>query len=174
MISDVQVRALIPPDWEIFRDIRLRALQAHPGVYLSSYEKEVDEPEEYWSGALDGQGKMVCCLFDGDKPAGLAGVFTWRGDPDGESGVMAMDYVDAPYRGQGLSRLLYRARIDWALGQPQLKRLVISHREGNEASRRANQAFGFAFTGKEMTLWPDGVEALEYNYVLDLQSLRRT
>jgi len=38
------------------------------------------------------------------------------------------------------------------------KRLFISYREGNEASRRANQAFGFKYIGKEDIDWPDDVK----------------
>ncbi len=83
-----------------------------------------------------------------------------------------MDYVDAAYRGQGLSQLLYRARIEWALAHEPFRRLVISHREGNEVSRRAMLAAGFVFKDKEIISWPDGTQAEEWNYTLDLDKLR--
>jgi RimJ/RimL family protein N-acetyltransferase len=63
-------------------------------------------------------------------------------------------------------------RIDWAKNYPSFKRLVISHRDGNEASRRANQAFGFKFIGKELIEWPDGGKAFDHTYELDLNLLR--
>jgi RimJ/RimL family protein N-acetyltransferase len=173
MKSDISVRALIPNDWQTFRAVRLKALQENSGVYLSSYEKEIKTSESQWKDMLDGNGKCLFGLFDGNKPIGLAAVFTWREDPRGESGVMAMDYVDAHYRGRHLSKLLYEARINWAINHLPFQRLVISHREGNEASRRAIQAFGFKFTDKRIIDWPDGSNAREYNYELDLRSLRQ-
>jgi RimJ/RimL family protein N-acetyltransferase len=111
-------------------------------------------------------------LFDGDKIIGLAAVFTSPEESNGQSGVLAMDYIDPLYRGRRLSKLLYQARIDWAKQHQPFKRLVISHREGNEASRRANQSFGFKFIGKEEIDWPDGTKAPDYRYELDLAALR--
>lgn len=173
-MSDVNVRILKPEDWKIFREIRLKALQENPSVYLKSYQDEAGKPQEYWSGMLDGQGKMVCCLFDGNEAVGFSGVVPWRDDPSGKSAVMVMDFVDARYRGQGLSRLLYQARIDWAVKQQHFQRVIISHREGNEASRRANQVFGFVYTGKELIDWPDGTKDREHYYELDLNRMRHS
>ena len=85
-----------------------------------------------------------------------------------------MDYIDPSYRGRCLSKLLYQLRIDWARQHQPFKRLVISHREGNEASRRANQVFGFRYIGKEDIDWPDGVKAPDYLYELDMEALRKT
>jgi RimJ/RimL family protein N-acetyltransferase len=163
---------LTPDDWETFRSARLKALKEHPGVYLSSYAVEAEASEAEWKGMLDGKGKCVIALFDDDRLIGFAGVFTWRGDPKGKNGVLAMDYIEPSYRGRGLSRLLYQGRIDWALDQEQFAKLVISHRQGNEASRRANQAFGFEYVGRQKIRWPDGAEAEEWNYLLDLEKLR--
>src|ERR1700733_5869738 len=108
MSDTISVRALMPDDWEILRSARLKALQEHPGVYLSSYKVEAEMPETKWKETLDGKGKYVVALFDNDRLIGFAGVFTWRGDPTGQSGVLAMDYIDPTYRGRGLSRLLYQ------------------------------------------------------------------
>lgn len=149
MRDAISLRALTPDDWEIFRSARLNALKQHPEVYLSSYEAEAETPEVKWKETLNGNGKCVVALFDNDRLIGFAAVFTWRGDPTGKSGVLAMDYIEPTYRGRGLSRLLYQGRIDWALDQKQFARLVISQRQGNEASRRANQAFGFEYQGRE-------------------------
>ena len=168
----VILRELRPEDWRAFRSARLKALREHPDVYLSSYNSELEKPEWWWKETLDGKGKSVFGLFADGQLIGFAAVFTWRRDPSGCSGVMAMDYVAPQWRGKGLSRLLYQARIDWAVGQRQFARLVISHRDGNEISRKANQAFGFEYTGREVIQWPDGAKAEEWNYRLDLDKLR--
>ena len=77
-----------------------------------------------------------------------------------------MSYIDSEYRGKGLSALLYQARINWArtLG---FERITVGHREGNEASKAANQKFGFVFLEKEEIDFPDG-RAFDYRYELKL------
>jgi RimJ/RimL family protein N-acetyltransferase len=169
---NITYRALTAQDWEALRRIRLRALRVHPGVYLGSYKSAAARTEDEWQEMLDGKGKCIFGLFDRDQIIGLAAVFTSREDPSGQTGVLAVDYIDPLYRGRRLSKLLYQARIDWAKQYRPFKRLVISHREGNEASRRANQSFGFKFIGKEEIDWPDGTKAQDYLYELDLAGQR--
>lgn len=170
----VTIRQLHEPDWQIFKGMRLKALQMHSDVFASPYAKEAVEPDSWWQQTLDGKGKAVFGIFDGKAMIGFTGIFTARIDPTSQTGILAMSYIEPDYRGQGLSQLFYKARIDWAINQPQLKKLIVSHREGNESSRRANQAFGFMLDNKERKLWPDGTEALEWNYTLDLEQLRKT
>jgi RimJ/RimL family protein N-acetyltransferase len=168
----ITTRALTAADCGTFRQIRLRALREHPNVYLGSYKEAAARTECEWMALLDGRGKCIFGLFDSDKIVGLAAIFTSREDPSGQTGVLAMDYIDPLYRGRRLSRHLYEARIDWAKQHRPFKRLVIAHREGNEASRRANQAFHFKLIGKEEIGWPDGTTAPDYLYELDLSELR--
>lgn len=171
-LMSITTRALTAQDWKTFRQTRLRALREHPDVYLGSYREATARTEQAWAEMLDGKGKCIFGLFDGEKIIGLAAVFTSRDDPSGQSGVLAMDYIDPLYRGRGLSRLLYQARIDWAKQHLPFRRLVVSHREGNEASRRANQSFYFKLIGKEEIGWPDGTKAPDFTYELDLDALR--
>lgn len=170
-LMSITTRALKTQDWKTFRQIRLRALREHPDMYLGSYQDTAARTEREWMEMLDSQGQCIFGLFDGDGIIGLAAVFTAREDPSGQSGVLAMDYIDPLYRGRHLSRILYNARIDWAKQHLPFRRLLVSHREGNEASRRANQYFGFKFTGKEEIDWPDGTNAPAYVYELDLAAL---
>lgn len=46
--------------------------------------------------------------------------------------------------------------------------IIVSHRAGNDASKAANQRFGFSFTHLETTVWPDGKLDNEVFYKLDL------
>ncbi len=172
--NDIYIRALKPEDWEIFRDLRIRAVRENPGYFLETVESAESHDESHWRETLDGQGKQVFGLFDGKRAIGLTAIFTWREDPIGRTAVLAMSHIDPDYRGRGLSHLLYESRITWAKTQPQLDKIVVSHREGNEASRHANQAFGFVHYDTKETDWPDGRRDREYLYVLDLNALRRS
>lgn len=170
----MKIRKLEDRDWQDLKRIRLEALRSHPGLYMRSYESaQASTPADWRAQFRSPQAQAIFGLYDMDQIAGLAAVFSWAGDPSGRIGILAMDYVSPAYRGQGFSRLLYRARLDWALAQPQFDKLRISHREGNEPSRRANQAFGFLYTGREWVEWPDGTWDWEYNYERDLVAMRK-
>lgn len=107
-------------------------------------------------------------MFDDARLIGITAVFTFNGDSTGQTAILAMSFIDPEYRGRGLSRLLYEARVAWAKAQPNLTRVIVSHRESNEVSRRANQHFGFVYTHTTSRTWPDGVTENELHYELRL------
>jgi RimJ/RimL family protein N-acetyltransferase len=105
-------------------------------------------------------------LFDDARLIGITGTFAWNEDPS--TAILVMSFITPEYRGRGLSRMLYEARLDWIRAQPQFKRVVVSHRVSNEASRRCILNFGFVQTKRAPHTWPDGVTEDEISYVLDL------
>ena len=161
------IRPFEPSEWEAFRDFRLKALQSQPGAFSSSYESERQLPDERWQDYMRrDSAQQVFGLFDGVRLIGITAAFRYRGDPTGETAILAMSYIEPEYRGRGLSRLLYEARLDWVRAQPHFKRVVVGHRESNERSKRANQHFGFRYTDRESRTWPDGLTEDELNYEL--------
>ena len=168
----ISIRPFTPDEWADLRAIRLRALQNHPDVFSSNYKREEAYDEARWREMIAQDTGCVFGLYDGDKVIGLTGVFVSRDDPTGKTAVFAMSYIDPAYRGQKLSRYLYEARIGWAQAQPQIEKIVISHRESNEASRRANQAFGFQHIDTQAKDWPDGTSENEMIYQLDVTTLK--
>lgn len=152
----VHIRPLRHSDWEAFRDFRLAALLAEPGVFSSSYEKEVDYPPRRWQRTILGPTNQAFGLFDGEEFVGITAVFTHRDDPSGETAHLAMSFIKPEYRGKGLSGMLYEARLEWVAAHPKFNKIVVSHRASNEASRRANQRYGFVPIGREPHTWPDG------------------
>lgn len=164
----VSVRQLCIDDWNILRSMRLQALKECEGMYLSSYKQGLERTPEDWQETLTGDDRAIFGLFDGNKPIGLAAVFTWKNDPTQKTGVMAMGYIVSDYRGRGLVRHLYDARIAWAKKHAAIEKLRISHREGNEATKRAAIANGFVYTGQKTIHFGDGTEDADHNYELIL------
>lgn len=172
-VANVTIRALKPEDWELYRSIRTRAVTLDNGVYLAHPDEVKSRPDSRWIEDLEGQNQQIFGLFDGENIIGLCAVFTSRDDPSGQTGVMAMAFIEPDYRGRGYSSLLYKARIDFALKHQAWTTLTISHREGNEPSKRAMLKHGFELKDSEMIDWPDGTRDADYHYELNLEELRQ-
>lgn len=166
--KDIIIRGFRSDEWALLRDFRLKALKEHQAVYTRRYEDEAAVSEAEWRERTNQKDGKIFGLFDGWKLIGLTGVFSYWGDTSGKSAVLGMSYIDKAYRGLGLSRLLYQARIDWAKAAG-FERVVVAHKEGNEASRRANAAFGFKATHIETANFGDGSIANQHFYELDLK-----
>lgn len=167
MLPDgVSIRQLGPDDWTIFKTVRLSALQQDPHVFGSHYEKEAAFSDGEWQDLLRDTGRGVFCLFAGGRPVGMTGV---RADPDDPAtAVLWGSWIDREWRGKGLSRALYHVRLAWAGAQPDIRRIVVSHRADNMASMQANRKHGFVHTHAEDRLWQDGVTEAEVFYELVL------
>lgn len=155
MEQAITLRQLQVGDWEILRSIRLEALEKHPELFCPSTDERKRSAVE-WQEFLQRDGFCVFGLFDGDKVIGISGIRKDRDDPSGRTALLVMSYINEFYRGCGLSRLFYEARIKWAKESQQFNRITVGHREGNRASEKANQAFGFSLVSSKDINWPDG------------------
>lgn len=135
-------------DWRVFRDMRLEAVRTNPSVFLRSYETEAAQPNSYWQDCLSNPANAVFILYHGDNPIGLTGAF-----PDHHSPLdtinFGMSFIRPEYRGRGLSRLFYEARLNWAREQPGIKKITTAHRDGNDASKATMLKHGFKLLDKE-------------------------
>jgi RimJ/RimL family protein N-acetyltransferase len=166
-MSAITIRALEPSEWECFRDFRLDSLKAAPGVFATSYDQAAAWSPEDWQAEVKGEDHQVFGLFDGNRLVGITAAFTYRGDATGQTALLAMSFISPSHRGRGLSRLFYDARLAWIRARPQFRRVLVSHRESNEASRRANQRHGFVHTKKVPHTWPDVETEDEVFYELE-------
>jgi len=161
----IQIRSLTESDWVSLRDIRLEALRTEPGVFSSTHEAECKWSDESWRSLAQGDERhQLFGLFDGATLVGITAAFSDRNDPSGQTAMLAMSYIAPAYRGRGLSRLSYEIRLNWVRSRAHFTRVRVSHRRSNEASRRANQRFGFRETGVHETAWPDGAIEDEVHY----------
>jgi len=167
-MNRIAIRPFETAEWQRFREFRLAALAAEPGVFASSYSDAEARPAEDWKRTIEGSDRRVFGLFDDQRLIGITAAFTWREDPTGRTAFLAMSFILPEYRGRRLSRVLYRARLDWIRAQKQFARVVVSHRASNEASGRAMLHFGFRETHRARKIWPDSGEEDEVFYELNL------
>lgn len=161
------IRGFRDDEWEILRCKRLEAVAENAHVYLSSYDSEAARADKEWKDLIALKDGKVFGLFAGLRLIGLTGVYRNKHDGSGKSVMLGMSYIERAYRGRGLSAMLYEARLAWAKANG-YERACVSHRDGNEASRRANAAFGFKWVATEETTYGDGTKALDHRYELRL------
>ena len=164
----VTVRRIRPGDGPALRGVRLRALQADPTAFASSYEDEADRPPESWSiwaGATSaGDDQAMFVAESGDLLVGLAGAFRIDGKP--RSLHMIAMWVEPEYRGRGHGRSLTNTVISWAR-QADADELALWVVAGNHNARRLYEGCGFVDTGVVQTL-PSHPELTEHRMRLDL------
>jgi GNAT superfamily N-acetyltransferase len=118
----ISLRPLQRSEWEILRELRLHALKTDPRVFSSSYELEADRSPQEWQDTIEGPDHQVFGLFKDDRLIGITACFAWREDPSGETAVLAMSFIVPEHRGQGLSHVLYKGRLEWIRTHPQFRR----------------------------------------------------
>ena len=163
------VRKLDQKDWKSYKAMRLEALTHHAAVYGGSLKDEAAWDDDAWKTMLSDDKHAFFALFDDQTMAGGGAVFTHRDDATGKTALLAADYVREKWRGQRLSHLIYTARLEWIIASERFDRVLTGHREGNEASRRANQAFGFEHIGKEEKAFGDGTVGTLHHYEMRLR-----
>ena len=166
--SSITIRALEPSEWQVFRDFRLGALKSDPGVFATSHKEALARTPDMWRDTIRGEAHQAFGLFEGERLIGITGVFQSSDDPSGETAILVMSFILPSYRGRGLSRMFYEARIQWVREHRQFKRIVVSHRKSNEVSRLANQRHGFVQTHSAPRTWPDGTTEDEVSYELKI------
>ncbi len=150
--AGARVRRAYEPDWEAYRDLRLRALATDSLAFGSTLARERDFPPERWKGRLGrpgDPGPSASWVAVGSKGTFVGmivcGVF------EDEPHLFAM-WVDPAQRRKGIaSRLLDRA-LAWAsAGFPDL-RVVLEVNPRQTEAVRLYESRGFRPTGRASTL----------------------
>lgn len=156
MTNDFNIRSLCGEDWRAYKTLRLEALRLCGDKFGASYETEASMQDNAWQELMRGNGHQCFGLFKQGELVGITAVFTDGADASASTAILAASYIREDYRGRGLSRLLYQARLDWIRESGRFERIEVGHRQGNESSRRANQAFGFQYIGERDHRFGDG------------------
>ncbi len=160
-----RVRRLAPDDWEIYKRIRLRALETDPSAFGSTLAQASLLTDDEWSSRLT-KNPMFIGEADGEA-MGLAGAH----HRDGFAELISM-WVAPRARGSGLAAMLIEAVVDWAAGEgyPEVRLWVV---EGNASAQRAYEKSGFAATGRRQPV-REGEAAMELEMARATTGLRQT
>ena len=167
-MANPTVRVLAEEDWALVRQIRLESLQQHPDLFCPSRDEFAFMGEDWRARLRDTHGATFG-LFVDDEICGISTIMREGNQPDARRAELAGSYIRQDYRGQGLSRLFYEARIGWAKSQGDIDTLIVEAQEDNHASHGAHRHFGFAFVHKELRAQLDGSALATLVYALELE-----
>jgi predicted GNAT family acetyltransferase len=132
-------------DWQVCRDIRLRALREEPHAYESTLEDEQHLSDQQWRDRLVRASTFLA--VDQENVVGMAVSFPQDG---GDMMIVAM-YVVPDARGRGIA-----ARLIDEIGQTAVSRgsgrLVLDVAEGNAAAERSYRRYGFVPIGQRVPM----------------------
>ena len=147
----VAVRAFTPDEWELFRDLRLRALLDAPDSFTSTYAREAAFDEQTWRART---APMAYATVE-DAPAGIVGAMPVDDD---DALVLVAMWVAPEHRGSGVAEARRLGRI----------RVGLWFTDGNEAARRLHTRVGFVEVDDPGSL-PGRLEECDHAMVLDVQ-----
>ena len=143
MTGEPVARLGVPGDWELWREIRLRALRGAPEAYGSTYERELTLPPELWQSRL-AEGNSVLVLVD-ERPVAIGAGFVEQVDGEDWFHVVAM-WTDPEHRGRRLSHRVLDLLVDRATSQGLPVHLDVAL--GNGAALASYVDYGFAPVGE--------------------------
>lgn len=142
---DMQVRRLTEDDAEIFRKIRLEALERHPETFQATYESAAGLPLDAYVQRL--RQYALFGGFIGDELCGFVGFYPLRNPKISHKGIMWGMYVAEDARGSGLAEAMVETVIDYA--RDKVEQIIISVIADNERATRFYQKMGFEPYGYE-------------------------
>jgi ribosomal protein S18 acetylase RimI-like enzyme len=154
-MSKVDIRVLREDDWQIYKSLRLRALQESPDSFGSTYQQEFEFTDDEWISRLSrkkGANKSFPLVAEASgNPAGLA----WGQvhDHDTKTAYVYQMWVAPEARGSGIGRELLSKIISWAkdAGQDNVKLAVTTT---NSAAFALYRSSGFEPYGDAEELRP--------------------
>jgi GNAT superfamily N-acetyltransferase len=162
-----ELRRIHADEWRELRDLRLRALRDAPDAFGSTYEREMEYPDQDWlEWAVDsgeGGSSITVIALDDGRWIGMAMGAPHR-DHRGEAGLFAM-WVDPGARGAGVGRALIERVVVWA-GSAGFAVLRLRVTVSNDAAVRLYGRMGFSDLGDRLPL-RDGSDVLTMSMTRD-------
>jgi GNAT superfamily N-acetyltransferase len=143
----VTVRRIRPDEWEEFREVRLRALEADPLAFGSTLPRERGFSDDEWKertrrGASGAESATYIAAQRTGSFLGLVSI----GQYQGEWHVWAM-WLDPGWRGKGMGGRLFDEALAWFHTVAPHSALILDVNPRQEAAERLYARRGFRRTG---------------------------
>jgi ribosomal protein S18 acetylase RimI-like enzyme len=148
----MQIRALHPEEWPLYREIRLRALAGAPDAFGMTYDAAVAISDDQWAAQFRERAAttivLAACAEDGSLCATVQ-VYILPHEP-GIAHAAGM-WVEPEHRRGGVAAALLDASLADARRRG-ARRMQLHVTEGNDGAQRIYERAGFVFTGRWVPL----------------------
>ena len=145
-MSEIAVRALDEGEWQVYREVRLAALQEAPEAFVTTYAEAAAQPEQYWRDCLV-RAHQLLAERDG-TPLGVVSV-EMTADATQSADLYGL-WVTPEARNSGVASRLVQAAADQAIEDGCTKLFYWVSTENGRAIGFASNA-GFRVTSKRRT-----------------------
>ena len=145
-MSEISVRALEEGDWQVYREVRLVALQESPQAFVTTYAEAASQPEQYWRNCM-ARAHQLLAHRDG-IPLGVVSVEMIAGAT--QSADLYDLWVTPEARNTGIASRLVQAAADQAIQDGCTKLYYWVSTENGRAIGFASNA-GFRVTSERRT-----------------------
>lgn len=154
----ITIRRLQVGEVELFKQIRLMALQEAPYAFPSTYAAAVQRSAESWREQADrsaqGPDRATFIVFSNDLPVGMAALY--RDEDKVDVGELLQVWVRPEYRGTRVVWDLMDEIFKWA-GENRFHRIIAGVTKGNARALKFYINYGFSITDESITNNADGV-----------------
>ncbi len=141
------IRKLTKEDWEVFKKIRLEALELEPQAFGDTYSILLKKEDNYWKKELSNKKHVWYGAFDNDLIVGIGSIKFVKTLKFDHIAHLSGIYVKKEYRGQGIGKLLFKTRIDEAFENKRIKKLKLIVNVSQVNAIGLYESFGFKKVG---------------------------
>ncbi len=157
---------------DLFKRMRLAALQEAPYAFSSTYDEALRRSDESWQNQADqtawGADRATFISFSGNTPTGIAALY--RIPDQTEVGELVQMWVAPAYRSKRVAWNLLDTLFEWASSN-NFRAILARVTQGNDGALKFYSKYGFAFE-EEMLL--DDFDGVVLVRVVDSQPSRPT
>jgi RimJ/RimL family protein N-acetyltransferase len=162
----LEIRQLGPDDAEVYRTLRLEALERDPRAFGRSAEEYRQEPLETVRIRFESPDATTLGAFLDGELVGMASLVRRSGLKERHKADIYAVYVTESARGRGFSRGLLNGLLEHARGIPGLEQVMISVSNTQLAARRLYASLGFVAYGLEPRALKIGAEYVDEEHML--------
>jgi ribosomal protein S18 acetylase RimI-like enzyme len=141
----MNIRVLNQQDWQVWKDLRLEALQNAPEAFGTSYKEAADQSDEEFQANLV-QTDIFGAFVNSDM-VGCGGFSRLKYIKMKHRGILYGMYIKPEFRGQGIADQLIEAVI--AHAQSRVTQLHVTCVTTNPAAVKLYEKHGFSIYGTE-------------------------
>ncbi len=154
----ITIRRLQVGEADLFKQVRLMALQDAPYAFSSTYAAAVRRSAESWREQAErtarGTDRATFIVFSEDMPIGMAALY--RREDQVDVGELLQVWISPEYRGTSVAADLMDAILQWAK-ENHFRQVLAGAPKVNARALKFYTKYGFSIVDESSANDPDGV-----------------